>query len=238
MGLGFLFFIGLLIWGYVQSKADEKRLKEEKSTCERSALDEISKRENISARNPSLKKVMDGNIKNLREILINLRKDDISESDLEKLSRKILEFKKASDFLENKIERENEINNNNKAALQAVRDQVFHESPVEFKIGRHAKETLALRYGSIISGNKVNLKKIRPSGMYDARSGKENIEKNCYLVELSDLRSRRALVVIEKGDDFVKTFLPMEKEWFDINKDLETILKGNSSFEISKIAEC
>lgn len=56
------------------------------------------------------------------------------------------------------------------------------------------------------------------------------------MVALCDLRDRKALVIIEKGTNYIKTFYPFEKQWFDINFDLEAILKGNENFSTKEIA--
>lgn len=119
---------------------------------------------------------------------------------------------------------------------QRFLDQDSQQIPAEYSIGQHALETLALRYGAIYSGRKIKIKKIRPVGMYDTISKTEIIINDCYLVSLCDLIDRKALAIIEKGTNYIKTFYPFEKQWFDINFDLETVLKGNENFSIKEIA--
>lgn len=130
-------------------------------------------------------------------------------------------------------------------ALRRVRRDLDHQdSPFIYEIGRHANETLALRYGipnlensrSEQPARSIELRKLRPAGMVGA-DGVEMPEKNVYLVELTRFRNRQALAVIVKGEEFVRTFYPMRQSWFDANSGLEEKLKGNRGFTLKEIAQ-
>lgn len=139
------------------------------------------------------------------------------------------------------------------ARMQRDMDQDVHLRPYDFKVGRHANETLAIRYGI------ANLEKKTKEYWYYARGGerKRNPERDRiyyapaetikvqktkrlkddqYEVRLTDFRNRKAKAVIEPGTDYVKTFYPMSEDWFDQHADLETVLKGNSSFDLKELA--
>ena len=60
----------------------------------------------------------------------------------------------------------------------------------------------------------------------------------------SDYRDRRAIVIHEEGKPYVPTFYPfdvqkedIERDWFKRNKDIELVLKGNSTMTIKEIAK-
>lgn len=113
------------------------------------------------------------------------------------------------------------------------RDSERQGSPYKYEIGRHANETLALRYGianierkngRIHDCRHIRLQKVR------------RIEGDTFLVKISDFRNREAHAVIEKGTEYVKTFLPLDKRWFEENRELETVLKGNRTMHLTQIA--
>lgn len=62
------------------------------------------------------------------------------------------------------------------------------------------------------------------------------ISKDLYEVLLTDFRDRKARAVIEPGADYVKTFYPLDDDWFVKNSDLEEALKGNNSFTLKELA--
>lgn len=112
----------------------------------------------------------------------------------------------------------------------AWRDADVQVTPYGYVIGRHANETLALRYGLANShgeteNQKINLRKLRL------------VKKDLYEVELTDFGSRRAIAVIEKGTDYVKTFYPMSEKWFVEQKTLEELLKNNKGIKLYDIAK-
>lgn len=161
------------------------------------------------------------------------RRDDYVASNLRKLQqlREAKEKKAAEQAAE-------------EARRRVLRDLDQQDSPFQYEIGRHANETLALRYGIANDENawsgrparSIFLRKLRPAGMIGA-DGNERDEENVYLVELTRFRDRRALAVIVKGEEFVRTFLPMHERWFDLNSRLEEKLKGNPAFTLKEIAQ-
>tara|TARA_Y100001933_G_scaffold264477_2_gene330317 strand:- start:1634 stop:2329 length:696 start_codon:yes stop_codon:yes gene_type:complete len=137
--------------------------------------------------------------------------------------------------------------------MQREMDQDVHSRPYEYKTGRHANETLAIRYGI------ANLEKKTKEYWYYARGGErkrnpdrdriyyapaetikvqktKRLKDDQYEVLLTDFRNRKAKAIIEPGTDYVKTFYPMSEDWFDKYANLETVLKGNSSFSLKELA--
>lgn len=104
--------------------------------------------------------------------------------------------------------------------------------PCIYQVGRHANETLAIRYGIANldnnvtkEANKIRIQKTR------------KVKKDIYEVLLTDFRNRKALAVIEQGTRYIKTFLPLDsKKWFSEHKELELTLKGNKSFTLKELA--
>lgn len=128
-------------------------------------------------------------------------------------------------------------NNRHKAEIRKARehnrDLDVQSKSYNYKIGRHANETLALRYGianikrdgrRTYDSQNIRLKKTKKIGL------------SKYIVELSDFRNRKACAIIEKGTEYVKTFLPLDDSWFEKNKDLEMVVKGNRTMLLSEIA--
>ena len=112
----------------------------------------------------------------------------------------------------------------------ALRDADAQDSPYHYQIGRHANETLALRYGLVnAKGNKeadtIQLRKLK------------KIKTDFYKVELPTFGKRNAIAVIEPGTDYVKTFYPTEEDWFTTHAKLETLLKNNGGLGLSDIAK-
>lgn len=114
------------------------------------------------------------------------------------------------------------------------RDASYQMKPYTYQIGRHANETLALRYGianlerkgsKIFDAKKINLQKTK------------KVRENVYLVQISDFRNRKAIAVIEPGTEYVKTFLPLSDDWFEEYEELELVLKGNKTMLLSEIAK-
>ncbi|MGA0539051.1 hypothetical protein [Neotabrizicola sp. VNH66] len=116
------------------------------------------------------------------------------------------------------------------------RDSDHQSKPYAYEIGRHALETLAMRYGiahyektpdgKMREGEYIKIRKIRPIGgaKYEAL--------------LTEYRDRQVIAVIEKGTEYVKTFYPPTgRAWFDDNKEWEAAIKGNSGFSIKEMAK-
>lgn len=111
-----------------------------------------------------------------------------------------------------------------------ARDADEQDKPYIYRIGRHANETLALRYGLVNSFNDlendtIKLKKI------------QLIKEHFYECELPDFGNRTAIAVIEKETEYVKTFYPLSKTWFDENEQLEDLLKNNRGLKLSEVAK-
>lgn len=118
-------------------------------------------------------------------------------------------------------------------ARRSFRDADQQDKPYRYHIGRHANETLALRYGI------ANLDGVdgrgHPAKFIELRK-LERVANNIYLVELADFRNRKAKAVIEVGTEYVKTFLPMSEDWFSKYASLEEALKGNKTMSLKDIA--
>lgn len=134
------------------------------------------------------------------------------------------------------------------------RDGDQQSQPYNYKVGQHANEALAIRYG--IANQERRVKEY----VYYAKGGEERrnpdrdkiyfepaksikvrktrkIRDNVYAVELSDYRNRPAIAVIEVGTEYIKTFLPLdEARWFEEQADLELTLKGNGTFSLKELA--
>lgn len=133
------------------------------------------------------------------------------------------------------------------------RDAESQNQPYKYEIGRHANETLAIRYGI------ANLEKEVVPYYYFAKGGEKRrnsdrdkirwkdasfiklqkvkkLKPNQYEVLLSDFRNRKAIAIIEPGTEYVKTFYPKNSSWFQRHADLEEVLKGNSSMSLKDLA--
>ncbi|MCG6558260.1 heme biosynthesis HemY N-terminal domain-containing protein [Ruegeria sp. 1NDH52C] len=141
-------------------------------------------------------------------------------------------------------------------AKAKLRDSDIQPEPYTYEIGRHANETLAMRYGianTVVEvtpyfyyakgGAKIRNPDRDTKRTVDGRTIKlRKLEKvigkeDQYIVELSDFRNRKAIAVIEKGTEYVKTFLPIDKDWFEKHSKLEVLLKGNKTMRLSEIAK-
>lgn len=142
----------------------------------------------------------------------------------EELERKrILEEKRKQEELERKRILEEK---RKKEELERInlRDSDCQDEPYTYEIQKHPNEQFAIRYGIANNSNKIRLKKLK------------KLKKDYYEVELTDYRNRHAIVIIEKGKEYVKTFYPMDNEWFENHKDLELTLKGNGTFTLKELA--
>lgn len=149
--------------------------------------------------------------------------------------------------------REKRLEQERKLAIERHRDADVQETPFEYQIGRHANEALAIRYGI------ANQKRQVIEGFYYAKGGKkirdpdrdkyryvpassilarklEKVGNDKYRVTLPIFGNREAIAVIEIGTDYLKTFLPMDDDWFAKHGQLEEVLKGNGSFSLKELA--
>jgi len=104
------------------------------------------------------------------------------------------------------------------------RDGDRQYKPYTYKIGRHGNEALAIRYGIANLKTNIQLQKIR------------KVSKDLYEVLLTEHRDRKAKAIIEVGTEHVKTFYPIDDEWFEKYSDIEQTLKGNGTFTLKELA--
>lgn len=113
---------------------------------------------------------------------------------------------------------------------QNFRDADVQDVPYTYQIDTHGNESLAIRYG--IANMTVSNRQSEIIRLQKRRKLKEDK----YEVLLSDFRDRPAIVIIEPGTEFVKTFYQLDEIWFKEHKELELTLKGNGSFTLKELA--
>lgn len=114
--------------------------------------------------------------------------------------------------------------------LNALRDADIQDEAYTYLIGRHANETLALRYGLVNAKGTKELSYIKLRKL-------TKLQHTHYEVELISFGLRRAIAIIEPGTEYVKTFYPVESDWFERNNKLESLLKNNQGLSIADIAK-
>lgn len=142
---------------------------------------------------------------------------------------------------------------NKELERQRYRDSEQQETPYTYQIGKHANESLAIRYGI------ANQAKKTKEYWYHAQGGEmkrnpdrdsfyfepcvtiqlrksRKVSKDLYEVFLTDYRDRPAKAIIEAGSEYVKTFYPFDDSWFEKHAELERTLKGNGSFTLKELA--
>lgn len=147
----------------------------------------------------------------------------------------------------------NEENARRELARQHHRDADIQERPYTYEIGQHANEALAIRYGI------ANQERIIEEYYYFAKGGirtrnpsrdkiywvpsktitlkkLQPLNSDQFIAALSDHGERKVRVVIERGTEYVKTFLPLDDAWFHAHKKLEETLKNNKSFSLKELA--
>lgn len=120
-----------------------------------------------------------------------------------------------------------------------LRDSEHQSKPYTYQIGKHGNESLAIRYGidnkekSGSPSNTIEIKKIRKisKDLYKNNPRRENM----YLVELVDFK-RKAIAVHEVGENYIKTFYPMNESWFEEQSHLDSLLKNNGTFTLKELA--
>lgn len=123
-----------------------------------------------------------------------------------------------------------EANNRKLNYRRMLRDAEVQDEPYDYKIGRHANETLALRYGLVNAkgsqeGNTIRLRKLKM------------LKTDFYEVEMPKFGNRKAIAIIEPGTEYVKTFYPTSADWFSTHAQLEAKLKNNAGLSLSDIAK-
>ncbi len=133
------------------------------------------------------------------------------------------------------------------------RDSDQQDAPYTYQIGRHANEALAIRYGIANQEKKTEPYLYHKKGGVLARNPSRDkvyyapastirlqktkkIRDSHYEVLLKDFRDRKAIAVIEVGAEYVRTFYPLQEDWFKKHADLERTLKGNGSFSLKELA--
>lgn len=134
------------------------------------------------------------------------------------------------------------------------RDSDRQDKPYPYRIGKHANEALAIRYGIAnqirkikeytyhAKGGELKRNPARDTTYFEPSSvirlkKRERLRESVYAVELTDFRDRAAVAVIETGAEYVKTFLPLDEErWFKEQAGLEIVLKGNGTFSLKELA--
>ncbi len=136
---------------------------------------------------------------------------------------------------------------------QRHRDSNQQDTPYTYQIGTHGNESLAIRYGIAnhekkikeywyhVSGGEKKHNKDRDEVFFEPASTIRlkkfrKISKDLYEVFLTDYNDRLAKVVIEAGTEYVKTFYPLDDDWFKTHDGLELTLKGNGSFTLKELA--
>lgn len=122
-----------------------------------------------------------------------------------------------------------------------------------YQIDKHGNESLAIRYGIANQERKVKEYWYHAKGGERTRNPERDtmyyepartirlqkikkVSKDLYEVLLTDYRNRKARAVIEVGTEYVKTFYPLEDNWFEKHADLERTLKGNGTFTLKELA--
>ena len=136
---------------------------------------------------------------------------------------------------------------------KAHRDADEHRVPYMYEIGNHANESLAIRYGIANQERKIKEYWYFAKGGEKVRNPERDtfyfvpastmrlqklrrVEPNVYDVLLTDFHDRPARAVIEVGTEYIKTFYPINDNWFKENAHLELVLKGNGTFSLKELA--
>ncbi len=136
-----------------------------------------------------------------------------------------------------------------------IRDADQQSDPYTYEIGQHANEALAIRYGIVNQEKKLKEGYVRlpASGRLSRQPLKDKIwyensntirlkktrkvKDDMYEVILVDYGNRTAKAIIEKGTEYVKTFYPLNEDWFERHAQLEMVLKGNGAFTLKELAK-
>lgn len=133
------------------------------------------------------------------------------------------------------------------------RDSEQQADPYTYQIGQHGNESLAIRYGIVNQTKKIREFYYHAKGGQKTRNPDRDqvyfepanticlrkikkCKKDHYEVVMPDFGNRKALAVIEVGEEYVKTFYPLDEDWFMKHRDLELTLKNNGSFSLKELA--
>ena len=114
------------------------------------------------------------------------------------------------------------------------RDADSQTSAYEYSCVGHPNNTLAIRYG-IANLERNENGRFVPSNLIALRK-LEKLKEHHYLAVLPDYGNRRVRVVIEPGTEEVKTFYPLDDDWFHKHADIERTLKDNKTFTLKQLA--
>jgi hypothetical protein len=133
------------------------------------------------------------------------------------------------------------------------RDADAQDESYVYEIGRHGNEALAMRYGIANlekktkefwfykkGGEKVRNKDrdtiiFEPASTIRLRKIRK-VSANRYEVLLCDFRDRKAVAAIEPGTEVVRTFYPLDEDWFRKNRAFEEAVKGGQTFTLKELA--
>lgn len=174
------------------------------------------------------------------------RKAEQERAEMARLKIQVFEKARAEQLIREEAE-------SKERARKEHRDADVQTTPYVYETGKHANEALAIRYGianqekhikeytyfaiggvktrnpdrdssTLVPSEKIVIRKIKYLG------------NNEFLATLPNHGDRKVRVVIEKGTEYVKTFLPLEDIWFQNYAALETTLKNNNSFSLKELA--
>ena len=146
--------------------------------------------------------------------------------------------------------------------LHLLRDSDRQSEPCKYEIGKHGNQTLAIRYGLANTDVEVipyyyfakggiqkrnfdrDRRKIVDSNFIRLRKICRLNDENQFLVELTDFHKKRAIAVHCSGEEFIRTFYPInlasdgvDHDWWKRNSELELALKDNKTFTLKEMAK-
>ena len=146
--------------------------------------------------------------------------------------------------------------------LERLRDSDHQSEPYTYEIGKHANQTLAIRYGIANTTLETipyyyyakggikkrnydrDRKKVVNSDTIKLRKIKRLSGNNQFLVELSGFKKRKAVAIHIAGEEFIRTFYPInatsddvDHDWWQRNPELEAALKDNKTFTLKEMAK-
>ena len=147
-------------------------------------------------------------------------------------------------------------------SLARLRDRDHQHEPYTYEIGLHGNQTLAIRYGLANTSletipyyyyakggerkrnSERDRKKVVNSKYIRLRKIKKLNADNQFLVELTDFRKRKAVAIHISGEEFIRTFYPINSSlrdvdsgWWIRNPELEAALKDNKTFTLKEMAK-
>lgn len=146
--------------------------------------------------------------------------------------------------------------------LERLRDSDHQSEPYTYEIGKHANQTLAIRYGIANTTLETipyyyyakggikkrnydrDRKRVVNSDTIKLRKIKRLSGNNQFLGELSGFKKRKAVAIHIAGEEFIRTFYPInatsddvDHDWWQRNPELEAALKDNKTFTLKEMAK-